>query len=120
MNVELANALDSLKPTDTNPPFVILDVRANDEIEFMDLPKLTKNKARVPKIHIHLQVLLQGFYPDNLPMNKYIILVCDKGLRAGRAAGHLKSKGYHVKILLGGMETLDRLVELTYRDPGFF
>jgi len=49
-------------------------------------------------------------------MNRWLILCCAKGLRSGRAAMFMKGKGYHVKILLGGIETLDRLVDLQYHD----
>jgi len=51
-----------------------------------------------------------GYYPDKLPKDKFLILVCDRGLISGRAADFLKRNGYHVKILLGGIETLDNLL----------
>ena len=41
MNVELARALDKLKPGD-NPPYLILDVREPHERELLDLPKYNK------------------------------------------------------------------------------
>ena len=111
MNVELANALDKLKATD-KPPYLIIDLREPHEQEIMDLPKYTKNKVLIPRVNIPLQSLLQGFYPDTLPLNRYIILVCDRGLLSGRAADYLKRKGYQVKILLGGIETLDTLLDI--------
>ncbi len=48
LNVELARALDQLKPADPTPPFLIVDLRESHEQELMDFPKLTKQKARVP------------------------------------------------------------------------
>jgi len=119
VNVELARALDELKPTDVKPPFLIVDLREPHEQELMDWPKLTKQKARLPLVSIPLNSLLMGYYPDNLPFDRYLVMCCAKGLRSGRAAMFLKGKGYHVKVLLGGIETLDRLVELQYREPGF-
>ena len=43
--------------------------------------------------------------------------MCAKGMLSGRAADFLKRNGYHIKILIGGIETLDQLIELEYNDP---
>jgi rhodanese-related sulfurtransferase len=43
--------------------------------------------------------------------------MCGKGLISGRAADFLKRNGYVAKLLIGGIETLDRLVDLEYKDP---
>jgi rhodanese-related sulfurtransferase len=110
--VELVSALDKLKPTDKNPPFLILDLRENHQRELIDLPKYTKNKVLIPRVNITLEDLLMGFYPDKLPKDKYLVLVCDQGLLSGRAADFLKRNGYSIKILIGGIETLDNLLEL--------
>lgn len=58
MNVELANALDKLKPTDRNPPFLIVDLRENHERDLMDLPTRTKKGALIPRVNIPLHDLL--------------------------------------------------------------
>jgi len=112
VNVELVSALDKLKPTEKNPPFLILDLRENHQRELMDLPKYTKNKVLIPRVNITLEDLLMGFYPDKLPKDKYLVLVCDQGLLSGRAADFLKRNGYSIKILIGGIETLDNLIDL--------
>ena len=112
VNVELVNALDKLKPGEKNTPFLILDLRENHQRELMDLPKYTKNKALIPRVNIVLEDLLMGFYPDKLPKDRYLILVCDQGLLSGRAADFLKRNGYSIKILIGGIETLDNLLDL--------
>ena len=116
MNVELANALNKLKPGE-DPPFLIVDLREEHERDYVDLPKLTKNKAKMPRVNISLEDLHMGQYPDKLPKDKYIVLMCGRGLLSGRAADFLKRNGYSVKILLGGIETLDNLLELTLDDP---
>ena len=46
--------------------------------------------------------------------------MCDKGLKSGRAVNYLKGKGYHAKLLLGGIDNLEGLVELKYNDNGLF
>lgn len=108
MNVELANALNQLKPADkTPPPFLILDLRDQTEREMIDLPKYTTNKALIPRVNIPLDDLLMGYYPDKLPKDRHLILMCDRGFKSGRAADFLKRNGFHVKILLGGIEALD-------------
>ena len=112
VNVELVSALDKLKPNEKNPPFLILDLRENHQRELMDLPKYTKNKTLIPRVNITLEDLLMGFYPDKLPKDKYLVLVCDQGLLSGRAADFLKRNGYSIKILIGGIETLDNLLDL--------
>ena len=43
-----------------------------------------------------------------------MILIDDNGLRSGRAADFLKRHKYHVKILIGGLESLEGLIELEY------
>lgn len=116
MNVELARSLDQLVPGQPSP-FLIIDLREQHEREYLDLPKYTKKKALLPRVNIPLEDLVMGYYPDKLPKDKYLILICDKGLKSGRAADFLKRNGYAVKILLGGIETLDRLVDLEYKDP---
>jgi rhodanese-related sulfurtransferase len=108
--------LNKLKPGE-NSPFLLIDLRENHERELMDLPKYTKTKALIPRVNIPLDDLLMGYYPDKLPKNKYLILVCDKGLKSGRAADFLKRNGYSIKILIGGLETLDNFFELEYNDP---
>lgn len=45
VNVELASALDKLKPGE-KAPFLIVDVRETHEQEMMDFPKLTKVNTR--------------------------------------------------------------------------
>ena len=116
MNVELAKSLDILKP-DKPAPFLIIDLREQHEREYIDLPKFTKNKVRIPRMDIPYDDLVMGYYPEKIPKDKYIILICDKGFKSGRAADFLKRNGYAVKILIGGIETLDRLVDLQYKDP---
>jgi hypothetical protein len=44
-------------------------------------------------------------------------LLCGDGSYSARAADTLKREGHAVKILLGGIETLDNLVDLEYKDP---
>ena len=120
MNVELVSALDKLKPLDKTPaPFLILDLRETHEREMMDLPKHTKNKALIPRVSIPLDDLLMGNYPEKLPKDRYLVLVCDQGLKSGRAADFLKRNGYSIKILIGGLETLDSLIDLQFNDPTF-
>ena len=116
INVELAKSLDTLVPGKP-APFLIIDLREQHEREYVDLPKYTKKKALVPRLNIPLEDLVMGYYPDKIPKDKYLILVCDKGLKSGRAADFLKRNGYTVKILIGGIETLDRLVDLEFKDP---
>lgn len=116
VNVELARSLDQLVPGKP-APFLIIDLREQHEREYIDLPKYTKNKALVPRVNIPLEDLVMGYYPDKLPKDKYLILMCGKGLISGRAADFLKRNGYVVKLLIGGIETLDRLVDLEYKDP---
>ena len=58
VNVELARALDQLKPTDSTPPFLIVDLREPHEQEIIDFPKLTKQKACMPIVQITLNDLL--------------------------------------------------------------
>ena len=78
VNVELVSALDKLKPLDKTPaPFLILDLRETHEREMMDLPKHTKNKALIPRVSIPLDDLLMGNYPEKLPKDRYLVLVCD-------------------------------------------
>jgi rhodanese-related sulfurtransferase len=55
-----------------------------------------------------------GHYPEKLPKDRYLILICNEGLKSGRAADFLKRQGYYVKVLLGGIETLDNLVDLQF------
>ena len=118
VNVELVSALDKLKPLDkTPPPFLIVDLRENHERELMDLPKYTKNKALIPRVNIPLDDLMMGYYPDKIPKDRYLVLLCDKGLKSGRAADFLKRNGYSIKILIGGLETLDTLIDLEFNDP---
>lgn len=116
VNVELVSALNKLKPGE-KAPFLIVDLRENHERELMDLPKYTKNKVRIPRVDIPLDDLMLGYYPEKLPKDKYLILLCDKGLKSGRAADFLKRNGFSIKILIGGLETLDSLIELEYNDP---
>jgi len=85
----------------------------------VDLPKYTKSRALIPRLNIPLDDLMMGFFPDKLPKDRFLILLCDKGLKSGRAADYLKRNGYAVKILIGGIETLDGLVELKINDPNF-
>jgi len=108
-----------LKPSDTKPPFLILDLREEHERDYVDLPKYTKSRALIPRVNIPLDDLMMGFFPDKLPKDRFLILLCDKGLKSGRAADYLKRNGYAVKILIGGIETLDGLVELKINDPNF-
>ena len=117
VNVELVSALNKLKPGDKNPPFLLIDLRENHERELMDMPKYTKQKALIPRMNIPLDDLLMGYYPEKLPKDKYLILVCDQGLKSGRAADFLKRNGYSIKILIGGIETLDGLLDLEFNDP---
>lgn len=74
----------------------------------------------VPIVRIPLQDLIQGFYPEKLPKDKWLIVVCGRGFISGRASDYLKRTGYNVKILLGGIESLDNLVDLKFNDSGFF
>ena len=97
-----------------------MDLRETHERELMDLPKYTKNKALIPRVNITLEDLLMGFYPDRLPKDRYLILLCDKGLKSGRAADFLKRNGYSIKILIGGLETLDTLIDLVFDDPALY
>lgn len=64
-----------------------------------------------------MQDLLMGQYPEELPRDRWLILTCQQGIVSARAADYLKRKGYHVKLLLGGIEGLDRLLPLTFNDP---
>lgn len=59
---------------------------------------------------------MQGFYPEELPKNKFIICMDAQGFKSSRAVHFLKRKGYHAKILIGGIENLDGLMELKQGD----
>jgi rhodanese-related sulfurtransferase len=89
-----------------------VDLRERHEIEVTDLPIYNKHKVRIPKVQITLSDLLMGMYPEKLPKDKWLVLLCNQGLLSGRAADFLKRNGYHIKILLGGIETLDNVMEL--------
>ncbi|TNV84436.1 hypothetical protein FGO68_gene16349 [Halteria grandinella] len=119
MNVELAKSLDTLKQGE-KAAFLIVDLREESERDMMDLPKYTKNKVLIPRVNIPLEDLQMGYYPDKLPKDKYLILVCNQGLKSGRAADFLKRQGYYIKILIGGIETLDNLVDLQFGSGGYF
>lgn len=97
---------------------MLIDLREEVERELLDLPKYTKNKVLIPRVNIPLEDLVMGYYSDPLPKDKYLILICDRGMKSGRAADFLKRNGYSVKILLGGLETLDGLIDLKYDDYG--
>lgn len=65
-------------------------------------------------MNIPLADLQMGYYPEKIPKEKYLILMCNQGLKSGRAADFLKRQGHYVKVLLGGIETLDNLVDLQF------
>ncbi|CDW87222.1 UNKNOWN [Stylonychia lemnae] len=73
-----------------------------------------QKQVEIPRRNITLQDLMQGFYQDRLPKNKYLIMICDDGMISQRASKFLKRQGFNAKCLLGGIESLDGLIDLQY------
>ncbi len=63
-------------------------------------------------MNIPYEMLIQGFHYEDLPRDKFIICVDQQQYVSNRAVQYLRQKGYHSKLLLGGIESLDGLMPL--------
>ena len=59
-------------------------------------------------MNIEFQDLVQGYYPDKIPRDKHLIVICDRGLKSGRGKDWLKNRGYQAKIVMGGLLALQK------------
>ena len=66
----------------------------------------------IPRIDQALDSIQTGVALSLLPKDKYLICIDDNGLKSAHAVIVLKRYGYHAKTLLGGIESLDGIVEL--------
>ena len=109
LNVEFINAVNSLSSHEKSP-FVVLDVRNDDEITLADLPSQNEKGAEIPKINIPLYMLTsQSHLLERLPKDKHIICISEDGIESSRAAFHLKSRGYKALNLFGGIDGVSDL-----------
>ncbi|SKA74738.1 rhodanese-like domain-containing protein [Desulfobaculum bizertense] len=80
----------------TNPHFLFLDVRAPEEVKYVEFPFAK---------HIPLDELPKRL--DELPRDKFIVPFCASSFRAALAFGYLLSQGYdEVKALAEGSDAL--------------
>ncbi len=80
------------------PPF-LLDVRERDEFA----------KGHIKgSVNIPLGTVVAGVLDRQLPREKVIIVICEHGIRASRAASELSSRGFVTAVLAGGFEAWAR------------
>ena len=108
--VKIFNNINGPKNTQ---PFVILDVRNNDEVNSCSLPTLNNINGEIPLIHIPLPEILSN-KPLELPKAKTIICMCAKGKRGSTAMQFLETKGYECANIEGGLELLEELTVHKY------
>jgi glyoxylase-like metal-dependent hydrolase (beta-lactamase superfamily II)/rhodanese-related sulfurtransferase len=77
-----------------DPDLYIVDVREPDEVEAW----------RIPGVH-NFPLASLGEHVDEIPMNKDLVVVCAKGVRAQKGAEVLAEHGRASRVLGGGMET---------------
>jgi rhodanese-related sulfurtransferase len=84
-------------------PQVVIDKINNDEAVVIDL----RDKESFQKAHIihSIQAKVEDFEQSkmNKYKNKFLILVCAKGLQSSAAAAKLRSQGYQSAVLSGGI-----------------
>jgi rhodanese-related sulfurtransferase len=80
---------------DANVPFVLIDVREDDELAVASLPFAK---------HIPM-----GTVPERLaeiPKDEDVVVMCHGGMRSGRVASYLRQNGYtRVANLAGGIDS---------------
>jgi rhodanese-related sulfurtransferase len=111
LNVEFHSAFEKPEARERakNIPFVIIDVRNDEEKKMIDLPRENSKGCLIPRIDFPFSQFHQ-YIPEEFPKNKYLIFVCQTGLASAQAARFFISKGYLAKILFGGLETLPGLI----------
>lgn len=84
-------------------PQALIDKINQDEAVLIDIrDKETFNKAHIiHSIHAKLDDFEQG--KMNKYKNKYLVLVCAKGLQSSAAAAKLQSQGFQCTVLSGGI-----------------
>jgi rhodanese-related sulfurtransferase len=111
MNVEFINTFEEVE-SESKCPFVVLDVRPDEEIDLADIPSTNSKGVNIPKINMSLNVVMKD--PDALnkiPKDKYIICMCHAGVRSAYAAFHLKNRGYKCLNLYGGIDSISDIWE---------
>jgi rhodanese-related sulfurtransferase len=96
---------DELKQlADSGKKFVLLDVREAEEIEQKGT---LKNYLHIPLGELDSRI-------TEVPKNVPIVVACNRGVRAGRAAVLLEKKGYEDVKSVGLAEYRDKGYELLY------
>ncbi|MGE6514938.1 rhodanese-like domain-containing protein [Lysinibacillus sphaericus] len=70
----------------------LIDVRELDEVESGHIPGI-----------IHIPLSLLEFRMHELNKNEAYVMVCRSSARSGRAAQYLRSRGFDVTNMIGGM-----------------
>jgi rhodanese-related sulfurtransferase len=92
---------------DDDEPFLLLDVREDDEIATASLDFA----KHVPMASVPARL-------DELPKNKPIVVMCHGGTRSGRVAKYLRENGFeNVSNLAGGID--DWAVEIDPSVPRY-
>jgi len=104
LNVEFINACQSLTSQE-RPPFVVLDVRDDEEVSYAKLPYQNDKGVEIPTLHIPLGLIMtNSTFLDKIPKDKYVLCLSREGRRASHAAFFLKSRGYKVLNIFGGID----------------
>lgn len=84
---------------ETNPSDILLiDIREGGEVEALPSPSSA--------VHIAMSKLVQVEASGELPKDKKLVTICHSGGRCLAVNQYLKSKGYDVDYLEGGMMNL--------------
>ena len=88
------------------PKFTVLDIRDPHERQVMDLVSHFDG-VEIPRVNLEYRELVTGIYNyDVLERDHWMLCICQLGLKSGRAHQYMRSKGYHGKVLFGGLDGL--------------
>lgn len=93
-----------------NIPFVVLDVRQNHERQIQDMISEWRHDDqafKIPRVNQPYEEIVMGQWNKAAFFREqWIVIACQRGLRAGQAMRYLKNEGFNCKVLLGGVDKL--------------
>lgn len=92
--------------TNENPPFMVLDIREESELELFSFPLRNKKGVKLPILHKTVSDINYRNYQE-IPLNKYIVVIDSIGLRSRRICHQLMMEsGLITMYVEGGLDKL--------------
>ena len=99
---EFFDSIDSITETYL-APFLVVDAREDEELQFFPFKSKNKQSIIIPYIHRPIAEIIRDNIYD-FPKDKVLILIDSIGLKSRRASGTLYQEGYLTTYLEGGYD----------------